>query len=112
MPDIIKEIISKQWDLRKIIRDLENSEWRLVEPGVYERSVYIATEDEIERLASETLSKYDWDEAVKKGYDYLIVNNYVDALREALSETAGYKIYIGIGLPRPGVTVRQIRRTY
>lgn len=88
----LKDKIRRQWDIPGLITDLRQEKWRRSEPHRIDRTHWIGSYDTIERMAREAFPAKEWNEAAKEGFEHEIVDEYMNALAETVSEGMGKEL--------------------
>lgn len=87
------EAVKKDFNLRGLVSDLREQKWRGTGPSQIERILWIADGSSIDSLAQFAVTKKEWDEAWAAGVEDEIVDEYMDALAEALSKEMDEHVY-------------------
>lgn len=88
----LKLRIRKQWDIQGLITDLREQKWHRTEPNRIDRLRWIGSYETIERMAREAFPSKEWNEAVKEGFENEIVDEYLEALGQAISDGMGKEL--------------------
>jgi len=88
----LKFRIRKQWDIPGLIADLRQQKWERTEPNRIDRLRWIGSYQTIERMAMEAFPQKEWNEAAKEGFENEIVDEYLEALGNAISDGMGKKL--------------------
>lgn len=90
---IIRHVLST-WDLEGTLDDLSKESWTKTEPKRIDRRVYVASTEQAARAARRSVTKNEWAEAAKEGFEHDIVDEYMDVLGEVLARIMGSHVYV------------------
>jgi hypothetical protein len=85
-------IIKKQWDLPGLVADLREAKWHQTEPARIDRLHWIGGYHIIEDLAKDAYPEKEWNEAAAEGFVHEIVDEYLEALGDALMDVTGKEL--------------------
>lgn len=88
----LKGRIHGQWDIQGLISDLRQEKWRRTEPNRIDRMHWVGSYQTMERMARLAFPSKEWNEAVKEGFENEIVDEYMEALAETISEGMGKEL--------------------
>ena len=88
----LKFRIRKQWDIQGLIADLREQKWQRTESSRIDRLRWIGSYEKIESLAKEAFTSKEWNEAAKEGFENEIVDEYLEALGNAISDGMGKEL--------------------
>jgi hypothetical protein len=88
----LKAKIRQRWDIPGLIADLRQEKWRRTEPHRIDRTHWVGSYQTIEQMARDAFPVKEWDEAAKEGFEHEIVDEYMDALAETVSEGMGKEL--------------------
>lgn len=88
----LKAKIRRQWDIPGIISDLRQEKWRRTEPNRIDRMSWIGSYQTIESMTREIFPTKEWNEAAKEGFEGEIVDEYLEALAETISDGMGKEL--------------------
>jgi hypothetical protein len=91
--DRMRAIARKHFDTRAVVFDLLNADWYWSEPRRLDRMVYIGTVDGIESLLSDEMPRA-WAKAKKEGYENELVDEFAEALGEAVAKMMKEHVYV------------------
>ncbi len=91
--EAIRQAVLRDWNFIELERGLRGQKWRETEPGRIDRMLWVADDSVIERGAKNAVSKEDWDQAVLDGMEGEIVDDYMEALAEALIDKMKEHVY-------------------
>jgi len=80
------ETVESHWDIEGLAQELCEAAWHKTERDRYDRMIGIGSYESIAENAEDTVSKKEWSEAKKTGFEYEIVDDYLSALAEIVSE--------------------------
>lgn len=81
--------IRRQWDIPGLLSDLRKEKWRRTEKNRIDRMHWIGSYETIERLARDAFPAKEWNEAEGEGFEGEIVDEYLEALSDALIDATG-----------------------
>ena len=84
--------IRRQWDIPGLLSDLRKEKWRRTEPHRIDRMHWIGSYQTIEGFARQAFPAKEWNEAKKEGFEGEIVDEYLEALSEALIDATGKEL--------------------
>lgn len=87
------EAVKKDFNLRGLVSDLREQKWRGTNPGQIERTLWIGSASSIEKLAQFAVTEKEWKEAEADGFEHEIVEEYMNALAEAVSKEMDEHVY-------------------
>lgn len=88
----LKLRIRKQWDIAGLITDLREQKWQRTESNRIDRLRWIGSYETIERMAREAFPSKEWSEAAAEGFENEIVDEYLEALGNAISDGMGKEL--------------------
>lgn len=88
----LKGRIHGQWDIQGLISDLRQEKWRRTEPNRIDRMHWVGSYQTMERMARLAFPSKEWNEAVKEGFENEIVDEYMEALAETISDGMGKEL--------------------
>ena len=88
-PQALAQRIRAQWDIPGLLSDLRKEQWHKTEPSRIDRTHWIGSYDTIENLVKDAYPDKEWDEAAKEGFEYDLVDEYLDALSGVLIDATG-----------------------
>lgn len=90
----LHQLVRKHWDIPGIIDDLRRESWYQTEPHRIDRQTFLASYKTFEELAKESVTEEEWAEAEEGGFTNEIVEDYMNALAEVLSDVMGEHVYV------------------
>jgi hypothetical protein len=88
----LQEKIRRQWDIPGLLADLRAEKWRKTEKNRIDRTHWIGSYQMIEQMAREAYPAKEWNEAAKEGFEGEIVDEYLEALSDALIDATGKEL--------------------
>jgi hypothetical protein len=90
---VLDATIKRQWNLEGLASDLDGETWHVTEQNRIDRTIFLASYENISALAQESVSKKEWKEAEQDGFEHEIVDEYLDRLAELVAEKMGKHVY-------------------
>lgn len=90
--DVLKEKIREQWDIPGLLSDLREMKWYRTEENRIDRLSWIGSYDTIKSMAKNAFPEEEWDEAAAEGFEYEIVDEYMDALSDVVMDATGKEL--------------------
>lgn len=88
--------VLNNWSLEGTLEDLSKQPWSKTEPKRIDRWVYMASAETAKREARRAVTKKEWAEAAKEGFEHEIVEEYMEALGEVLTRIMGSHVYVSL----------------
>jgi hypothetical protein len=88
----LKSRILKQWDIPGLLSDLRGAKWARTEPNRIDRRIWIGSYPTIENMARQAFPVSEWREAAQEGFEYELVDEYMEALSEVVMDAMGKEL--------------------